>query len=94
MSLFTIGMPFVFACPICESWGILNGYTEDDLVEDEDGAFPALGFFAEAFNCDECGLSLEDVEELKLAGIDTHYDRSDDIDRWFAEQGNPYDEYY
>lgn len=85
---------YVFTCPICDSDGILGGYTEDDLVEDEDGAFPSLGFFAEAFSCDECGLSLEDVEELELAGIDTHHDRSDDLDRWFAEEGNPYDEYY
>lgn len=84
---------YVFTCPICDSDGILNGYTEDDLVEDEDGFVPILGFFADAFNCDECGLSLEDVEELELAGIDTHHDRSDDQDRWFAEMGHPFEDY-
>lgn len=75
-------------CPVCHSVGLLAGYTERAVGEDDDGPFPTLDFFAVSFRCDECRLTLYDSEELRLAGMDTIYDRSNDIDRWFREHGS------
>jgi hypothetical protein len=36
---------------------------------------------------------LEDTRELELAGIATFQDRSDELDRWFGEQGDD-DDYW
>ncbi len=42
-----------------------------------------------SFGCDNCGLSLEDSEEIRLAGIDTNYDRTDEIDNYpFDDPGD------
>lgn len=75
-------------CPICNSEGVVTGYT-DMWVEgpDEANIDYGLNFFADSFECSECGLILEDVEELKLAGMDIEYDRSDDWDSWIEEHG-------
>ena len=56
------------------------------VSEDEEGINPSLDFFASGFHCWECGLKLYDSEELRLAGMNTLYDRSGDIDRWFTER--------
>ncbi len=76
------------SCPVCRSEGLLDGYTELAMADDEEGAFPSLDFFAVSFRCDECRLKLYDFEEMKIAGMDTLYDRSDDIDQWFHEFGD------
>ena len=80
-------------CPVCDFIGLLTGYTELALAEDEDGSSPTLDFFAITFTCEECGLSLNDIEELKLAGMNTLYDRSNDLDKWFKEHEDSSDLY-
>jgi len=81
---------FTTDCPICNSEGILTGYT-DMWVEgpDENNVDYGLNFYADSFECSECGLLLEDVEELKLVGLDIEYDRSDDWDSWTEEHPGP-----
>jgi len=81
----------VIECPVCRFNGLLDGYTELAMSEDEEGTFPSLDFFASGFHCEECGLTLYDSEELRLAGMNTLYDRSDDIDRWFTERDTSFD---
>jgi hypothetical protein len=75
-------------CPICGCGGMLMGETQVEADFDGDGAAnPYLIFLADTFQCDGCGISLDDVEELKLAGMDIVYQRSDsDMDKWWAEQ--------
>ncbi len=75
-------------CPVCHTPGALRGYTELSVGRDEDGPAPGLDFFAVSFSCFRCGLTLHDSEELKLAGMGTLYDRSGDMDAWFAEHGS------
>ena len=72
------------------------GETQVEADIDEDGtANPYLIFLADTFECDGCGINLDDVEELKLAGMDTAYVRPDsDMDDWIAEMEHPdFDEY-
>lgn len=79
---------FTTVCPVCGADGLLSGYT-DVHGEFED---MSLGFDADMFECEDCGLKLHDVEELKIAGMETVYDRNEEWDDWMAE-GNG-DEYY
>ena len=67
---------YVTQCPICESDGVLSGYTDIHVEGPEEDLDASLDFFADGFTCEDCGLQLDDTEELKLAGIDLHYDRS------------------
>ena len=76
---------FTTGCPVCKSSSLLEGYTELAIGEDEDGPYPSLDFFATTFHCEECGLTLYDIEELRLANMNTIYDRSDELDKWFRE---------
>ena len=77
-------------CPICGNSGVLIGETEES--SDEDGI--SLTFECGGFECEACGLELEDYDELTLAGMDTYVDRSDDVDRWCEEKGYyDYDDY-
>jgi len=80
-------------CPICGCGGMLTGETEVEADFDEDGAAnPYLVFRADTFGCDGCGIRLDDVEELRLAGMDTIYPRSNsDMDEWWAEEQEPTD---
>ncbi|MGM0686977.1 MAG: hypothetical protein ACQET3_08425, partial [Promethearchaeati archaeon] len=83
---------FVTTCPVCACDGVLTGETrvEADIDEDE-SAHPYLVFFADTFQCDECGLSLDDVGELQSAGMDFFYDRPEsDMEKWAAEM-EPFD---
>lgn len=74
-------------CPICDSGGILEGYTEFDASA-EDGSYDiSLFFFANSFECDACGLQLFDSEELQLVGMEISYDRHSDLDRWLQQNG-------
>jgi len=83
-------------CPICGCVGILTGDTQVEADIDEEGtANPYLIFLADTFSCDKCGISLDDVEELKLAGMDISYDRpAEDMDMWVEEMEPDYDGYY
>ncbi|MFC1693685.1 hypothetical protein ACFL1R_09290 [Candidatus Latescibacterota bacterium] len=76
---------YVTTCPVCTSNGLLEGYTEMAIGEDEDGSYPMLDFFGISFHCEECGLILNDIEELKLARMNILYDRSNELDRWFEK---------
>jgi len=79
---------YTTSCPICGCDGVLTGGTEVDVDVDEEGSMnPYLVFLAETFKCEECGLSLDDVDELKLAGMDISYDRpQSDMDKWAREE--------
>ncbi len=84
-------------CPICGCGGMLTGETQVEADFDEDGiASPYLIFLADTFQCDGCGISLDDVEELRLAGMHIVCQRSDsDMDKWWAEhEPTDYSEYY
>lgn len=78
-------------CPVCGNDAILEGYTEIVAEQDDiDSWSQGLDFFADTFKCEECGLALDESEELRLAGIDTHYDRSDEMDKWSYEEWEGY----
>lgn len=79
---------YVTSCPICGNDALIEGYTELHAEEDVRG----LEFFADTFHCEICGLKLEDSEELRLAGIDTIYDRSSEVDEWQEESFEEYEE--
>lgn len=75
---------YTTSCPICESDGLLGGYTDpwieatEDHVEDS-----GLMFYAESFKCEKCGLTLDDPKELALAGMEDSYDRSSESDKYY-----------
>ena len=78
-------------CPICRSKGVLTGTTELSGVQTAPDDFdPQLDFSADGFECDECGLKLDDFQELRLAGMETNYDRSEQLDKWFRETEGDY----
>jgi hypothetical protein len=76
---------FVTHCPICDSDGILEGYTECETEESETESFQSLWFMADSFECEYCGLNLIDSSELELAGMELTYDRNDELDSWLEE---------
>jgi len=84
---------YVTDCPICGSEGVLSGYTEVHVEGHDEDPDVSLDFFADSFECADCGLKLEDADELKLAGIDLFYDRSSELDKWDAEQYEPDGDY-
>lgn len=69
------------------SKGLLSGSTEIEGIPEYGGgtAGYVLSFNADSFECTACGLLLEDVEELKLANLETNYDRNQDMDKWMNE---------
>jgi len=75
---------YVTSCPVCESDGLLAGYTEpwmeatQEYVEDS-----GLTFYAESFKCEKCGLMLDDPKELALAGMEDTYDRSSEYNKYY-----------
>jgi len=77
---------YVTKCPVCNSAGILRGSTEPWIEATEDYLEDCgLTFSADSFKCDECGLILDDAEELALAGMDDSYDRAEDSDKYYEE---------
>lgn len=66
-------------CPVCKNDAICCGYTEED--ETEDGI--SLWFVKDQFECDNCGLVLDDSDELELAGIETSDDLEAYLEEWF-----------
>ncbi len=81
----------ITTCPICGSDAVLIGFTQRFKSEpNREGQIPlpSLAFFPDSFQCAECGLTLADYDELKLAGIPTdfyRYDRSGEIERFIEE---------
>jgi len=77
---------YVTSCPVCGSEGVLGGYTDLSGEQDEDEQFhPYLYFLADSFECSECGLMLEDIEELRMTGMELCYDRSSELEEWFRD---------
>lgn len=76
---------YVVNCPVCENDAILSGYTDISYSRDEGGS-QYLTFFADSFECEECGLSLSDTEELRLAGLETVHDRDSELERYLHEK--------
>lgn len=68
-------------CPVCGSDATFGGFTE----EYQDGTISGLTFFCDYFFCHECGLELNDYEEIELAGMENFYDRSELLDDWRYE---------
>lgn len=86
---------YPIVCPVCGSDGIAYGETqaEPDYDEDGIGGFD-LSFIAETFECEQCGLQLEDYDEMQIAGVDTdHIDRSEELDQWHQDNYADYDDY-
>jgi hypothetical protein len=82
---------YITECPICGNEGILTGYTDIDYEEAPDEYLPnaSLDFFADSFECEDCGLKLDDTEELKLVKMDVNYDRSHQLDSWYKDHYDP-----
>jgi hypothetical protein len=76
-------------CPVCGSDGAVLGETQAEPNIDQDGfGGYSLTFIAETFECDTCGLVLEDYDEMKIAGVDPDdIDRSDESDKWGEDTG-------
>lgn len=81
-------------CPVCGSDGYFTGETElDSDSHAESWSDVGLLFLPESFNCEECGLHLEDYDEMMIAGMDTDkIDRSDEMNKWVEDFRD--DDYY
>ncbi len=79
---------YVTECPVCSSEGILDGFTDADSYSPAD---TDIYFAADSFECAECKLTLDDTKEMELAGMETIYDRNDDIDEWSDYRYSIYD---
>jgi hypothetical protein len=76
---------YVTSCPICDNDVVLEGCTkEDEIRYGEDDFEMMLRFFPSSYRCPECGLTLDDFDELQIAGIPIQFDRSDEIDEYLA----------
>ncbi len=75
---------FTTSCPACGCEGVLSGDTDVDPPADSDD-HPHLTFFAYSFECEDCGLTLRDTQELELAGMKVVYDRDTELPEWFHQ---------
>lgn len=82
----------VTKCPVCGNLAVLNGTTEKITWTrrgNEQINEPGLWFMPERFHCAECGLTLEDYDEMRLAGIDidsSEFDRTENIQDYENDQ--------
>jgi rubredoxin len=84
---------FVISCPVCGNDAFLDGDTELKYCS-PDGE-EILEFLPSSFCCNECGLTLNDFDELQLAGIPTRFDRSDEMDEYVRGiQADYWENYY
>lgn len=67
-------------CPVCGLTAKFFGDTSDILYKNF--LPPDLIFSCESFECEACGLILDDLEEIKLAGLETEFNRSDEAEEW------------
>lgn len=72
---------YAIHCPICNAEAIVEGFTDFD----NDDSHIFLTFYSGSFECYNCGLKLLDIQELKIAGIEITYDRSDEKNSWIKE---------
>jgi hypothetical protein len=73
-------------CPICGNSADLCGTTDIEGETDEDGDTNMwLVFKAHGFYCKACGLTLDDLEELRLAKISVKYDRDEDVGAYIKD---------
>ena len=81
------------SCPVCGGDGVLNGEIEPvaepcgACVDGEYGEFDVtLNFIAYCFQCDICGLELEDYDEMEIGGVDpSNRDRTEEFDFGWQE---------
>ena len=50
-----------------------------------------LVVYFQSFECEECGLVLDDTQELELAGMDVVYERDSDLERFMRENRDMYE---
>jgi hypothetical protein len=78
---------YVIHCFICDNDVVLEGYTEAEAVwYGEDNYETMLSFYPSSYHCPECGLVLDDLDELQIAGVPNQFDRSDEIEEYLAAQ--------
>ena len=77
---------YVTSCPVCGCDGTLTGSTEYDCEYNVEEVTCWLYFYADSFECEECGLQLLDSTELELANMETSYDRDSDLGKWLYEK--------
>ncbi|CAK8710921.1 hypothetical protein GKODMF_02370 [Candidatus Electrothrix gigas] len=70
-------------CPVCGLTATFFGDTDEILYKNF--LPPELIFSCESFECGVCGLTLDDIEEIKLAGLETEFNRSDEVEEWVGE---------
>jgi len=76
-------------CPVCDCGARLEGTTEHDgQMVAEDEYDENLTFLTSSLECEACGLKLASEEELRLAGVDTVIDRSEDLNHWPHEEAD------
>ena len=74
---------YTIECPVCASLVIVEGTTELDFSMGSDGMEEqGLTFWPDYFKCDACGLVLCDYRDFALVGLDSAFDRTDDIEFW------------
>jgi hypothetical protein len=78
---------YIIRCPVCRSNALVFGYIESRTGR-HGGEY--LDFFTYGFLCDACGLELDDSEELKLAGVPTLIDRSDEFSTYVSDLAQDY----
>ena len=69
----------VLPCPICSTEIITSGYTEEEILSEDDAS---LTYFLNGFHCTECGLEIDDPRDLPLVGLSETHDRTAQWDRW------------
>ncbi len=86
---------YIIKCPVCGSDGKLEGEIQEEFDQGEEGLGDLFLFFTgDRFKCKQCGLKLEDFDELLIAGIDPEIDRSDDASVWMQSHYAGYDVEY
>ena len=66
-------------CPVCKNDAVCYGYTEEDSYDQT----VTLFFVKDQFECDNCGLTLDDSAELELAGIEPSDDLEEYMEEWY-----------
>lgn len=81
-------------CPVCGNDAVLGGYSDLKTVsvnDDIGGEAPVgLKFRASGFYCPHCELTLDDDDELLLAGIPTEYERKEEEMNAYLEDSDTY----
>ena len=76
-------------CPVCKSRGTLHGTTRYAPQGQGDTYEDLFAFDAARFDCSECGLALEDPDEMDAVGLWVVAVRectTEEVERWMNEQ--------